>query len=143
VTARDLGPPTERTGPQPETRPDTTPAATHDDVASLSLRADKGPDAQRDPITFSVTEYGQFAELMFNLGAEYALMQVHAESEEIRRVAAQVWKTPRYAEIENRRQPTDEPCQLGCERCSRCVRDSVARRNRQRYGQPDFPGAGR
>jgi hypothetical protein len=85
-----------------------------------------------ESVTLTLDEYGQLCELMFNLGASFAAMQLHAEQEDIRssEFVRQMWKTPRFAELERRRQHSDEPCRLlSCHgRCSRCIRADAVRR---------------
>jgi hypothetical protein len=42
--------------------------------------------------------------------------------------------------LARRRRPIDDPCQVRCGRCSRCIRAQAVASNLSRYGRPDFPG---
>lgn len=53
---------------------------------------------------------------------------------------AETWRRPEYAELQQRRRPTNEPCRTRCGRCSSCIRAQAVHRNRERYGCDDFPG---
>ena len=79
-------------------------------------------------VTLTADELARHAELFFNFGVTYAAMQAYGSDREIRELAREVWKTPRYAELERRRQHSDEPCGIRtCRGCSRCVRADAVR----------------
>jgi hypothetical protein len=57
------------------------------------------------------------------------------------RLARPILARARFAELsEQRSRPPTSPCTAKCDRCSACVRATVATSNMQRLGSPDWPG---
>jgi len=52
-------------------------------------------------------------------------------------------RSPRHAELIERRRLTHDPCPARCGRCSACIHAEHAAANLARYGRPDYPGATR
>lgn len=111
------------------------------------------PDPNQNLNNESITESDKFSMLdAFDLGLRLGLAFgrragiVQGREEEDTEWQAQmgvlrdVLTSPRQAEFDTLRQPSDSPCASRCRACSRCSRYTAAWRNQRRYGQPDYPG---
>jgi hypothetical protein len=119
-------PPNERGRGQPDPGTDNTPN---------TARITDAGDLTRDVVTYQV-----------GYGTGYQVGYVHGRRDEndewqttfgVYRAAV---RTPRHAELERLRQPSNEPCPTRCRSCSRCARHAQVWRNRRRYGTCDYPG---
>jgi hypothetical protein len=80
--------------------------------------------------------YGAGHDAGWHAGADWYAQRV----EEWLGLPRQVLKSPTHAELEKRRQPSNDPCSIKCGRCSRCIRAAAAARNLAKHGSPDYPG---
>jgi hypothetical protein len=113
---------------QTKSRPAGNRAASlSDGRAAGSLDAKVAPDV-RDPIVLGYQlGYGTG----YDVGYRRAELDMERDWHDVWRSVHRVLEMPAHAELERRRQPTDEPCgRLSCRGCSRCTRAEWVRRHR-------------